>query len=219
MSISETFANTVNQLTPDLGPLYEGSKSYDLDNWKFQQRALVGASGGAAVAIPGLHLVGLAADAAFLVNRMGVASYGVGAIIGADSGAGNILEHDDFPCVLAYWSGERDITNALKGKAAADLSTKVGTKFGTKFVGKAFTKGVVKVLLSSSGYMVGQKLGGKFMAKASAKFAAKFAAKTAGGFIVILGPAVGAGVNIWLINSIIDAAEEYYRDKLAVACR
>ena len=219
MSIAETFANTVNQMTPDLGQLYEGSKSYNLDDWKLQQRALVGASGGAAVAVPGLHLVGLAADAAFLVNRMGVASYGVGAIIGANAGSGNILEQDDFPCVLAYWSDERDVTQALKGKAAADLSTKVGTKLGTKFVGKAFTKGVVKTLLGSSGYLVGQKLGGKFMAKASAKFAAKFAGKGLAGFVPFVGPAVGAGVNIWLINSIIDAAEEYYRDKLAVACR
>lgn len=174
---------------------------------------MVTASGAAAVAIPGLHLVGIAADVAFVLNRMSVAAFGTGAILGAKAGVGNILEQEDFPAVLGYWSDDEDLKEAMTGKGAATAG-KVGTKVGVKLMGKGFTKGMTKAMLSSSGYLIGQRMGGKALAKASGKFAGKFAGKAAGGFVPFLGPVISGGVNLWLISGIIDAAESYYTDKI-----
>jgi hypothetical protein len=213
--IMNTFLQVVDGLTPDLDNLYEGTRTSNLDDWKITQRAAVAASGAASAAIPGLHLVGLAADAAFVINRMSVASLGVGAILSERAAAGNILETDDFPAVLGYWCHDDGIQEAMKGKGAVGAST-VGAKIGAKVAGKAFAKGMTKTMLMSSGYLIGQRLGGKAMAKASAKFAGKFAGKAVGGMVPFVGPVVGAGINLWMISGIIEASELYYADKIAL---
>ena len=51
------------------------------------------------------------------------------------------------------------------------------------------------------------------MAKVTSKVAAKFAGKAAAGFLPFLGPAVGGGINLWLIAGILSAAKEFYSDK------
>lgn len=222
MGVSETittsFLDIVNGLAPDIDELYLSAKGGSLDDWKLKQRTLVTASGAVAVAIPGLHMAGIVADVAFVLNRMSVATYGTGAILGEAAGVGNIVEKEDFAAVLGYWSDDEGIQQAMKGKGSATVG-KIGTKVGTKLAGKAFTKGLTKAMLSSSGYLVGQRLGGKAMAKASAKFAGKFAGKAAAGFVPFLGPAVSGGVNLWLISGIIDSSERYYRDKIALLQR
>lgn len=219
MDVANVFIDVVNSMTPDLGSLYEDAKNSSLDDWTFLQKSLVTASGAAAVAIPGLHLVGAAADIAFLVNRMGVSSYGVGAIKLSDSDMGNLLEPEDFGAVLSYWSGDDDLRQLIKGKAAADLSSKAGIKLVTKSGGKIAVKGLTKALLASGGYMIGAKLGGKAMAKPAAKFASKAGGKFLGGFVPFLGPVIGGGINLWLISSIISASEEFYSDKMQLINR
>ena len=57
------------------------------------------------MAIPGLHLIGIAADIAFLMNRMSVCSFGIGSIEGYNNDFGIILEKEDFAIVLSIWSG------------------------------------------------------------------------------------------------------------------
>lgn len=218
MNFNEMLANSVNKLTPDLDDLYDGACRYSMSDWELQQRSLATASGAGAVAIPGLHLAGLAADFAFIINRAGVASYGIGAIKGAER-HGNVLEQEDFVGVLNYWAGDADFMEAMKGKGAADLSSKVGIKVVTKVGGKVAVKGLTKAMLTSAGYMVAQKFGAKAMAKPAAKIAAKFGGKALGGFIPILGPIVGGGVNLWLISGIMDAASGFYRDKLVLVDR
>lgn len=213
MNFSETLANVVNSMTPDLDDLYSGASRYTVSDWELQQRSLATASGAGAVAIPGLHLAGLAADFAFIINRAGVASYGIGAI--KSSGThGNILEREDFVGVLQYWAHDEEFMQAMKGKAAADLSTKVGAKLVTKVGGKVAVKGLTKAMLASGGYLVATKFGSKAMAKPAAKIAAKYGGKALGGFIPFLGPVIGGGVNLWLISGIMDAASGFYTDKI-----
>jgi hypothetical protein len=213
-AISDAFLDAVNKLTPELDSIYEGAKTYSIVGWKAKQRTLVTASGGGAVAIPGFHVAAVIAETAFVINRTSVTSYGIGAIKGHSEVQENILEQEGFALIMGYWSDDESIKEAMKGKGAASVSSKVLVKAGTKLVGKGFAKGIAKAMLMSSGYLIGQKLGGKTMAKAAAKFSGKFAGKIGGGFLPVLGPIVGGGVNYWLISSISAAAEEYYNDKI-----
>ena len=88
-------------------------------------------------------------------------------------------------------------------------------KLGTKIAGKAFASGISAQLLASAGYLVGSKIGGKALGKAAATFAGKYAGKYAGGFVPFLGPVLGAGINLWLISSILESAGEFYEDKIS----
>lgn len=158
-------------LTPDIDDIFENAKLYTLSDWKLQQQALVTGSGAIAGAIPGLHLLTIAADVAFLMNRMSVCSFGIGAIIGYDNSKGNILEEEDFAIVLGRWCEMDDLNNAALAKTAADLSTKVGIKGVSKLLAKTACK--------YAGILVGKKLGGKLGVKLGAKFGAKLGGKIA----------------------------------------
>lgn len=204
--ISAKFIDIINGFSPNLDSIYTDAKDQSIDDWKTKQKAMVTASGAAAMAIPGLHVAGAIADVAFVLNRMNVAAYGVGAIVLKQHGLGNLIEKEDFGAILGYWCDDEDIQEAMKGKGAA-TAAKLGLKVGGK--------GFAKAMIASAGYLVGQRLGGKAMAKAAAKFAGKFVGKLAGGFVPFLGPVVSAGVNLWLLWGIIDASEAYYRDKAA----
>lgn len=215
--VAEIFVDLVQNMRPDLSDIYEGTHKTDLSDWKTKQNAMVTGSGAAAVAIPGVHLAGIAADVAFVLNRMGTASYGIGAIKGYGHFGENILEEEDFSLILAYWANDEDVMQAMAGKGAADLSTKVGAKLGGKVLGKNAAKILTKTMVSSSMHLAAGKLGAKIAAKPAAKFASKFVAKGIGGFIPVLGAVVGGGVNLWLLNGIQDAAEAFYDDKIRLA--
>ena len=75
--MTEWVIKAFENMRPDINELYAGANGYNLADWKLLQQSLVTASGAAAVAIPGLHLLGMAADVAFLMNRMGVCAYGM----------------------------------------------------------------------------------------------------------------------------------------------
>ena len=192
-------------LSPNIDKIYDGAKLYTIDDWINQQRALTGSAGAGAMVVPGAHLVALAADVAFLMNRMCACSYGIGAIKGYSKLGENILEEEDFAIVLAYWAGDEDIKSMVTGKGLTDIAIKVGGKTGAKLIAKAIAKsGVI---------LVGKKLSSKVAVKVGAKFAGKLAAKAGAGFIPILGAAVGAGINVWFVSDIASAAKEYYEAK------
>jgi hypothetical protein len=208
---TEYVVDAFNALTPDLRGIYSNAITYTLPSWKKLQATLVTGSGAAAVAIPGIHLVGIPADIVFLMNRMAVCSYGIGAILGNNNGYGNILEKEDFAIVLARWSGDESVSNSMIAKAAADLAGKSGGKIGAK-IG---TKKLASVLALSSGAIVGNKIGGKVGAKIGSKIGAKIGGKLTAGFVPLLGAAVGAGINLYFIHGIASAAEEWYEIKLS----
>jgi hypothetical protein len=171
-----------------------------LSEWKTLQNSLVTGSGVLSAAIPVFHVATMAADVAFIINRMGVASLGVGAIQGHDRGLGNLLEDEDFPAILGYWGGCDGVQTAMRvtGKTA----------------GKIVAKGATKTILHASGYLAGNRIGGKAAGKIGGKFAAKFAGKLGGGFVPFVGPVISGGVNLWLISSILEASSSFYRDKI-----
>ena len=211
MNFGQFVIDAFDAVTPDINGIFLSAKSQSLSDWRTTQQGLVTASGAASVAIPGLHLVGMAADVAFLMNRMSVCSYGIGAIIGNNSGHGNMLETEDFAVILARWSGDDSITDAAIGKAAADLAGKIG--------GKSVAKVLAKTMAEKAGLLVGKKMAGKLGAKLGAKFGAKLGGKAAAGFIPFLGAAVGGGINLWFISSVAASAEEWYRIKTSAGQR
>jgi len=204
-NFGEYVATAFETLSPDINKIYDHAKSYTEDGWINQQRSLTGGVGAGAMVVPGAHLVALAADVAFLMNRMCACSYGIGAIKGYSKFQENILEEEDFAVVLAYWAGDEDVKSMVTGKGLSDVAVKVGGKVGAKLIAKAITKsGIV---------LVGKKLSTKVAAKVGVKFAGKLAAKAGAGFIPILGAVVGGGINVWFVSDIANAAKEYYEAK------
>lgn len=209
MDFSRYVADAFSELTPDINNIYNNQKESTLDSIRSKNIAMAASSGGAAVAIPILHVAGVAADVAFLMNRMSVASYSIGVVKGHDAGYGNFLEEEDFLIVLGVWAGEESITAGISAKAAADFSTKV--------YGKSALKMIAKTMLKNVGVIASKKMGGKLATKVGAKFGAKLGGKVAAGFVPFLGAAVGAGINYYFINSVCDAAEKVYDYKIRVA--
>lgn len=199
MNFGKLAIEAFNQLTPNLNKIYKDAAYKTLSNWRNTQVALVSGSGATA------------ADVAFLMNRMSVCSFGIGAIHGYDNGQGNFLEEEDFANVLGYWSHDAQMMTAITSKGAADMAAKVGSKAAIKLISKHLATG--------AGLLIGKKLSGKLGAKVGAKFGVKLAAKIGTGFVPLLGPLVGGGINAYFINDIADAASDYYRWKCDVAHR
>lgn len=182
-------------VTPDIQGIYGDAKNETLSDWNTKQKALVATSGAASMAIPGVHLAGMAADIAFLMNRMAVASYGIGAIHYQKHGIGNELSEDDFSNILAIWAGEEE--HLLEG-----VSSKVTGKAGLKYAAKAAAK--------KAGIKIGNKLSSKMATKLAAKFGGKLGGKMLSGFVPFIGPAVSGTINYFFIDGVTDAAEKYY---------
>ena len=74
------------------------------------------------------------------------------------------------------------------------LIAKVSTKFASKIVAK-----------------IAFKASSKIVGKAGAKVAGKIAGKMSTKWIPFVGGIVSAGINIWVIDGMINAAAEYYK--------
>lgn len=205
MDFGKLVVDGFNALTPEIDSIYADAIRYTRSDWMALQKTLVASSGAAAVAIPVAHVAAIGADVAFLMNRMSVCSYGIGAIIGNSASHGNILEDEDFAFVLAKWSGVEGTSNAAMAKTAADLVAVAGSHTARQSLAKTMCK--------NCGIIVGKKMGSKVGVKLGAKFGTKLGGKLAAGFIPFLGMAVGAGINYWFIDEISGLAEEWYSIK------
>ncbi|WP_313914084.1 hypothetical protein [Tahibacter sp.] len=206
---AEWVVSAFESLTPDRSGIFSDAHAQSMSDWRVKQQAMVTGSGAAAAAIPVAHLATMSADVVFLMNRMSVCAYGIGAIIGGTAQSRDFLEEEDFPNILAVWAGDDDVDNMLTSKMVVDIAAQVGGKMGAKLIGKT--------IAVAGGVMLGKELSAKVSAKVALKFASKLAAKAAGGFIPFVGAAIGGGINLWFITSIADAADRYYRFKLEVA--
>jgi hypothetical protein len=205
--------------------------------WVLAQSTQVGVVGGAAVAIPGLHLAGLAADVVFLMHKLSATCWGIGEIQGCV-----VLGKEDFANILALWSGaatleeldRRAISKAsfealviagggtLAGLTAGAIAARLtgqqlvmlgGRVAGAFLARQTIGKGAGKAgaaVASQVGGKLGGKLSAKVAAKAGAKLSAKLGAKAIAGSLFLVGPAVGAGVNVHFTRQIAKAAIRYY---------
>lgn len=214
------FVEIVQKMTPDMQSMYDEAKVHTLDDWETQQKAFVTTSGigSGLIPVPGLHLPAAFADLAFVVNRMGVTAYGIGAIEMYDEDFGNILEEEDFVGVLGYWAGDEEFKHSFKVKGSS-AALKVAAKVG----GKAGAKIVTKSVMASLGYLVASRAGLKSVAKtapplvhAATMIGTKAGVKVGGAWIPVAGSLLSGGINYWLISSISTAAIEFYNDKLNI---
>ncbi len=199
-NIAEIFKNLGNVGTSqERRALERKMKNYTVEEWRFECFAQVIASGALTGAIGGP--VGLAAiipDIAFCGRVGALGCFGIGHILGRE------VDYDrDMNMILALWTdlAETAVTVPV-GKVGIKVSGKLTAKMAGKLVGKA-------VLKSSSKF--GSKLAAKAASKAATKVVTKLAAKAGVGWIPFFGGAVSAGINRWLVNGMLTAAERYYR--------
>ncbi len=205
MNFSQAVIDAFATLTPNLTGIYADAHAVPLTDWRRKQQAMVTASGAASIAVPVMHLVGMAADVAFLMNRMAVCCYGIGAIVAHGKGLGQILEDEDFAIILGRWSGDENLSDAAITLIHADLMAELG--------GKAASRALARGVGLRAGILIGKKLTSKIGAKIGAKFASKMGSKAMAGFIPVLGAAVGGGINLWFITSIAKEAQKWFELK------
>ncbi|MGI5399267.1 hypothetical protein ACQEVG_07420 [Streptomyces sp. CA-135486] len=217
-----------NSLGWDTSIAERGVAGYStLSSWRASQTAQVAAAGAAAMAVPGAHLIALTADVGFLLHKMSTCAWGIGFKLGA-----SVEGEDDLAVILGLWSG------ALERNALSVGSATAGASAGWIVFNAAYpTYGaavMAKVLASGAGSgvaAVGTKIAGKKSGKAmaklskpflqkiaqkvSVKFSALLGSKAATGAVPILGALAGAGMNSYFIMKFADAAEIYYKEKIA----
>jgi transcription termination factor NusB len=168
--------------------------------WKAERLAAVGAPGALTGAIGGP--VGLSAilPELWLCERNGTTgAFGIGHLLGCQ-----IDYNLDREMILAIWAGEGSLETSVP-------AGKVGIKINNKAASSARLMGVViqfSLLKGSAKLLV--KLSAKLVAKVAAKIGAKLAVKTGGAAIPIYGAFVSGGVNLWLVQGLLNAAEQYY---------
>jgi hypothetical protein len=205
MNFSQSVIDAFATLTPDLAGIYTAAHALPLSDWRVKQQAMVTGSGALAIAVPGVHLLGMAADVAFLMNRMAVCCYGIGAIAAHAKGLGQILEPEDFAIILARWSGDENLSDSAITLIHADLVAELGSH--------AATQTLARGVGLRAGILVGKKITSKAGAKIGAKFAGKMGSKALAGFIPVLGAAAGGGINLWFITSIANEAQRWFELK------
>lgn len=188
--------------------LRKKTTGYSINDWKAEHISMAVASGAASGAVGGP--VGLAAIIPDLVWCKKVGTQGC-------LGMGYILKHDvdyeqDMNGIMAIWTDIAEATVTVPaGKVGIKVSNKVTAKMAGKVAGKVVSKAAFK-----GGSKVGMKLITKVASKGAAKVATKLVAKTSFGWIPLVGGAVSGGINWWLLNELLDAAEEYYTYPYAV---
>ena len=202
----------------------KASRASSVNSWRRGWMASVVTSGTAAGAIGGpWSAAALVADLAWCRNVSPVACLGIGVILNCD------IDFDqDMNLIMAVWSGV-GVTSAVVPagkigvKTAPKISVKVGTKIAPKLsgklagkmAGKVIGKVVSKTALKSTSKAFA-KLTEKIVAKSVAKVSAKFATKVGVGWIPIVGGIVSGGINFWLLETLMDAAYEYYTNPYVV---
>ncbi|MBC1235743.1 hypothetical protein [Nostoc sp. 2RC] len=111
------------------------------------------------------------------------------------------------------------VGSKISGKIVTKVGSKVITKAGNKTSSKIATKVGGKVLTKASA-KINTKIGGKIATKVNFKFLAKLGQRigvtSAEVIIPFVGIALGASINRWLINGLLNAAVAYYTHEFVV---
>jgi len=81
-------------------------------------------------------------------------------------------------------------------------------------LGKSVYRILAKTVCEKAGLMTDGKMSGSLAGKVAARFAGKLGGKAATGFLPLIGPVVGGGVNLWFLSGIASAAEQWFRFKV-----
>lgn len=225
---AEMFLKAFNSVGGDSSAAARAVTNYKtLSGWRASQIAQAAAAGAAAMAIPVAHIATLAADFAVLLRKMAVCAWGIGYKLGA------VVEaEEDLAIILGLWSGavERDalsVTAAALGGAAGLIALNAAyPTFAQAVMTQVLTQGGHTVVTAVAGKVAG-KGGGKMAAKLTKpllqmkahamalKFSLMLGSKAVTGIVPFLGAVAGGAINAHFVNKFADAAETYYRAKLA----
>ncbi|MGV9580336.1 hypothetical protein ACWDRZ_27210 [Streptomyces sp. NPDC003509] len=225
---AEMFLKAFNSVGGDSSAAARAVKNYKtLSGWRASQIAQAAAAGAAAMAIPVAHIATLTADFAVLLRKMAVCAWGIGYKLGA------VVEaEEDLAIILGLWSGavERDalsVTAAASGGAAGLIALNAAyPTFAQAVMTQVLTQGGHTVVTAVAGKVAG-KGGGKMAAKLTKpllqmkahaialKFSLMLGSKAVTGIVPFLGAVAGGAINAHFVNKFADAAETYYRAKLA----
>jgi hypothetical protein len=175
----------------------------DVGTWKLERSTAVGLVGGTTGAIGGpIGVIAIPFELALCERQATTGAFGIGHLLGCK------VDYDlDREIVLAIWAGEGSLEKYVP-------EGKVGIKINDKAVGASATKSLMGIVLTTSLVKGSSKLLGKLSAKlgakAVAKMGAKMGAKASTSWIPIVGGIVSGGVNVWLVQGLLDAAEQYY---------
>ncbi|WP_436763464.1 hypothetical protein [Streptosporangium sp. V21-05] len=236
MSAAQLFLNAFTAVAIDPDMARNAARNYSsVSTWTASQATQTALVGAGALIVPGVHILGMGVDLTMVLHKMGWTTWGVGQLVGAD------LEGKlDLALTLGIWSGvvtDDMIAAAVIAAGAgvlvkgimvtgpavfmASIASKIaGASVAAILAEMGVSKGVAKGMGKVAGKLAGPaatNLANKIVAKLSPKAAAVLAGGTAGKAIPIVGALIGAGVNVWIINSISSSAEKYYRAKARTA--
>lgn len=203
MGIADTVAASINDIIEavagDTESICHEAKNSNITDWKDAQIAKAVAVGAGAAVVPIAGYLTLPADLAATLRIMHRAATGICYLrLG-------YADDDTFGGVLAVWSGAVTLDNSLATQIAAKGLAAGATTIG----GNIGIKMAIKALSLSASIVVAKKLGPKVAQKVVAKIAAKLAAKAATRWIPIVSAVAGGGVNLWFVDGICNAADEY----------
>jgi hypothetical protein len=206
----------------DMAGAYREANNKSLSNIRTTANVATTVSGG----VWGLFSwLGLVIDVIALVDGMIRASLLIGGVYAKRYDyTSDVLEREDFLCVIAYWVGEKGALDSTEAKLAfyqlilgEDAAKKIALKWNTK----TFTKGTTKVgikPIAKSAIKAAEKVIKKFITKATSKTAGK-GISTVPIIAQLGGCLVNASINRWFMGQLLDASEEYYDDKFSSSSR
>jgi hypothetical protein len=189
------------------------ARDHTLEEWKLNFKVKVTSVGalvgGAASLAPVIGAIAMEIpDITYLMVALGRSCYGIGYII-----RNEVDYENDIPKILALWCGVARSSNELVQGSALAFKTKpmIAAKIaGATLVPPLITGTIVAV------HKFGPKLMGKVAAKAASKFMAKFALRMSWRWIPFFGAIASGGVNYWIANGLMQAAELYYTSEYIV---
>ncbi len=199
-------------------------KCSSVEAWRNKHIAMVTTAGGAAGITGGWwSYAAISADLMWCRKVAPQACLGIGYIKGND-----VDFEQDMNLIMAIWSEIGTASTTVPaGKVGVKVSPKMTMKMGTKVLPKLAAKGSGKIAGKVVGKVIGKTalkgtsqiagvLTSKVVSKAVGKVSAKMAAKVGVGWIPIIGGVVSGGINWWLLESLMDAAHQYYSNPYVV---